>query len=171
MSAVGAAAVRLVDVDEIVLDESVRVAVTDASAEEVTPPLTAGAAWTEARITWLRDYHRDRRAGLAGPHEESTWAVTTADGVIGSVRLKCTEIPGTLEIGIWLARGARGQGIGTAAVVAAVQRAASLGATAVRADTTATTVGALAVLERLGFSVEPGEGGGASVRGVLQLEG
>lgn len=165
-----AAAVILVDVDDVVLDELVRVAATDASADEVTPALTAGGGWTEARVTWLRDYHRDRRAGLAGPFEEATWAVTTADGVVGSVRLKRTETPGTVETGIWLSRRARGQGVGTAAIAAVVRRAASLGATTVRAHTTPANAGALAVLERSGLRTSSG-GGGASVRGLLHVEG
>lgn len=115
------APVVLINVDETVLDELVRVATTDASADEVTPPLTEGDSWTEVRVSWFREYHRDCRAGLDGPKKESTWAVVASDGVIGSVRLKRTETVGVLETGIWLARRVRGQGIGTAAAAAVMQ--------------------------------------------------
>ena len=62
----------LVAVDETVLHELVRTAVTDAAPDEVTPPLTPGPTWSPERIDWLRRYHRDRRAGLDGPLGEAT---------------------------------------------------------------------------------------------------
>ena len=100
----------LVTVDHIVLDQLVEAATTDASADEVTPPLTAGPAWTPTRIAWLRDFHSDRRAGLDGPAREATWAITVDQRVVGSVRLQRTERPGLLETGVWLTRSTRGHG-------------------------------------------------------------
>jgi RimJ/RimL family protein N-acetyltransferase len=147
----GPARVTLVEVDETVLAELVRVATTDASANDVTPPLTDGDCWTEARVVWLRNFHRDRRAGLDGPERESTWAVAAFNRVVGSVRLARTESIDVMETGIWLARHVRGQGIGSEAVTAVVQLATALGAATVRADTTSTNVQALAVLKRAGF--------------------
>ena len=160
-------AVVLVEVDEAVLEELVRVATTDASANDVTPPLTAGDSWSQTRVAWLRDFHRGRREGLAGPKGESTWAVADSSGVIGSVRLKRTESVGVLETGIWLARSVRGRGLGTVAAAAVVQLATALGATAVRADTTSTNVGALAVLERTGFRVSRADSSGA-IRALVE---
>ncbi|WP_375429779.1 GNAT family N-acetyltransferase [uncultured Friedmanniella sp.] len=120
MSARDPAPIRLVDVDETVLDELVALATTDASADEVTPSVTSGSSWTIERIAWLRDYHRGCRSGLDGSKGEATWAVVVGGQAAGSVRLKRTEIAGVVETGIWLARRARGNGYGSAAVVAVV---------------------------------------------------
>lgn len=158
----------MVDVDEAVLDELVEVATTDASANEVTPSLTGGDSSTEARVAWLWDFHRDRRAGLDGPKRESTWAVVAFGYVIGSVRLKRTENFDVLETGIWLARHVRGQGIGTGAAAAVVQLATALGATAVRADTISANGQAVAVLERAGFSLSPSDSDG-SVHALVRI--
>jgi len=163
----GPARVALVEIDDTVLAELVRAATTDASANDVTPPLTDGDCWTEARVVWLRDFHRDRRAGLDGPERESTWAVAAFNRVVGSVRLARTESTDVMETGIWLARHVRGQGIGSEAVTAVVQLATALGAATVRADTTSTNVQALAVLKRAGFRLSATSSGG-SVRALLE---
>ena len=161
--------VALVAVDDTVLDQLVEAATTDASADEVTPPLTAGPAWTPTRIAWLRDFHRDRRAGLDGPARETTWAITVDQRVVGSVRLKRTERPGLLETGVWLTRGTRGYGVGRAAMAAALREAAALGSTSVWAETTASNASALTVLERLGFDLTPADDG-RGVHALLVLE-
>jgi len=75
----------LVTVDHTVLEQLVEAATTDATADEVTPALTAGPAWTPTRIAWLRDFHGDRRAGLDGPAREATWAITVDQRVVGSL--------------------------------------------------------------------------------------
>ena len=147
----------MVTVDEVVLKQLVQAAITDASADEVTPPLTPGAAWTPTRVAWLRRFHRDRRAGLSGPAGEVTWAVLADARVVGSVRLKCTDEQGVLETGAWVMRGARGRGVGRAAMLAVLQEAAALGARGVRAETTAGNASALGVLRRLGFDLAPAE--------------
>jgi len=149
--------VALVAVDDNVLEQLVEAATTDAAADEVTPPQTAGQAWTPTRIAWLRDFHRDRRAGLDGPAGESTWAVTIQQRVVGSVRLLRTDLPGRLETGVWLTRGVRGHGVGRAAMAAVLREAAALGATSVCAETTASNAGALAVLDRFGFDLRPSD--------------
>lgn len=141
------------DVDEWVLDQLVAAAVSDASAAEVTAPISLGDEWTAARVGWLRDFHRDRRAGLAGPRGETTWAVALADSVVGSARLKRTDEPGQLEIGVWLTRTARGHGIGTAAISLVIERATAVGADRLLATTGAGNAAALAVLHRLGFTM------------------
>ena len=164
----GIASVALVAVDDTVLAQLVHAATTDAVADEVTPPLTAGSAWTSARVAWLRDFHRVRRAGLAGPAGEATWAVVVDEAVVGSVRLKRIEGSGVLETGIWLTRGARGRGVGRAAMVAALRQAATLGATEVWADTTVANAGALAVLRRCGFALTTADNG-HDVRAQLLL--
>lgn len=158
----------LATVDDTVLEQLVRAATTDAAADEVTPPLTAGPSWTPARLAWLRDFHRDRRPGLAGPAGEATWAVVVDERILGSVRLKHTDERGVLETGIWLTRGARRRGIGRAAMAAVLREAAGLEASEVRAHTTAGNAGALVLLRRLGFDLKPA-GDGHNVRALLVL--
>ncbi len=159
----------LVAVNDHVLDQLVQAAITDVAADEATPALTAGHTWTPTRITWLRDFPRDRRAGLDGPTGESTWAVTIEQRVVGSVRLQRTDRPDRLETGVWLTQSARRRGLGRAAMVAALREAAALGASSVRAETTASNTGALAVLDRLGFDRSPPDDQG-SVHALRHFE-
>ncbi len=79
------------------------------------------------------------------------------------------ERPGLLETGVWLTRSSRRQGVGGAAMAAALFEAGSLGFTAVQAETTADNAGAVAVLEQLGFDLTP-IGEGRAVQGLLVLE-
>ncbi|MHB8717888.1 MAG: GNAT family N-acetyltransferase [Candidatus Dormibacteria bacterium] len=149
--------VALTAVDDAVLEELVDVAITEAAADEVTPRVTAGPEWSSARAAWLRRFHRDRRDGLDGPTGEATWVVRYQGRVAGSVRLKRTEEQKVLETGVWLARSARGTGVGTAAVAAVLARARSAGASRVRAQTTASNRSALGALRRLGFDLTTGD--------------
>jgi len=96
----GNSQVALIPVDDLVLEQLVEAATTDASADEVTPPSTCGPGWTPARIAWLRDFHRARRTGLDGPAKEITWAITVDHRVVGSVRLQRSVHPGLLETGV-----------------------------------------------------------------------
>lgn len=161
--------VDLAPVDDDVLERLVSVATTDASAHEVTPPLTPGDTWSSLRVDWLRRFHRDRRTGVSGPAGEATWAVMADDHVVGSVRLKRTEDADALEAGIWLSRSARGHGIGRAALEAAVQEATALGAATVIAETTASNLSALGVLQNLGFATGSADATG-HVRAVLHID-
>jgi RimJ/RimL family protein N-acetyltransferase len=147
--------VELRPVDEDLLERLVQAAVTDASADEVTPPLTPGDEWTPERLEWMRAFHRECRAGLDGPAGQVTWAVVVDGAVVGAVRLKRSDESGVLETGIWLTRGARGRAVGRRALAAVLERAAAAGAAAVSADTATGNVAALAVLRRLGFQVRP----------------
>lgn len=157
VTCLGWSSLALVAPDEPVLEALVRAATTDASADEVTPPLTRGSAWTPARIAWLGSFHRDRRAGLDGPAGEATWAVVVDKRVVGSVRLKRTDEPDVLETGIWLTRGHRGRGIGQRAVAEVLKQAAALGVRGVCAETTADNTDALRTLQRLGFEIAPAD--------------
>jgi RimJ/RimL family protein N-acetyltransferase len=110
------------------------------------------------RIEWLRRFHRTRRSGLDGPTAEASWAVVVDADVVGALRLKRIDGTSALEVGLWLTRGARGRGLGRRVLVAAMDQARALGASAVRADTTTDNRRALAVLEALGFDCTPVEG-------------
>jgi len=147
--------VALVAVDDAVLEQLVEATITDASADEVTPPLTAGPAWTPTRIAWLRDFHRDRRIGPG------------RTGLGNHVGHPCRSAgrPGLLETGVWLTRGIRGRGVGRAAMAAALREAAAPGSTSVRAETTASNADTPTLLECLGFDLTPTDDG----RGVHAL--
>src|SRR3954470_9048782 len=163
--------VELVAVDEDVLVRLVAVAVQDAAAAEVTPPVGAGSGWSSPRVDWLSAYHRDRRPGLDGPLGEATWAVVVDGEVAGAVRLRRTDEPGTAETGIWLARSARGQGTASRALAAVVTLGRRCGLTALRADTTAANGPALAVLRATGFAVSaPDDTGWVVARLLLTRE-
>jgi RimJ/RimL family protein N-acetyltransferase len=151
--------VRLAAVDEDVLERMVQAALTDASAGDVTPPVTPGEEWTPERVDWLRSFHRSRRNGLDGPNGEATWAVLADDAVVGSVRLKRVSDSASAEVGLWLRRAARGRGVGRRAVRAVLDEARARGVTAVRADTTPANDAALTVLGGLGFECTPVEDG------------
>ena len=158
----------LVPVDDAVLDQIVDAAITGASADEVTPPLSAANEWTPERIAWLRDYHRANREGFAGPTGEATWAVVASGKVIGSARLKLTDQPQVFETGIWLTRSSRGHGIGSAVMKAVLLEATAGGASTVRAETAESNGGALSVLRHLGFSLDPADEG--RVHALLSLD-
>jgi RimJ/RimL family protein N-acetyltransferase len=143
--------VALQTVHDPTLERMIAAALRDASANEVTPPLTPGEEWTPERVEWMRTSHRERRDGLDGPRAEATWAVLADGEVVGAVRLKRTETPGVVETGIWLTRSSRGRGIGQQAIGAVVAEAAAHGARTLRAQTTRGNVAAQALLRRLGF--------------------
>ncbi|MDQ3765372.1 MAG: GNAT family N-acetyltransferase [Actinomycetota bacterium] len=169
MSATDGSAVSLVDVDELILEWLVNAAISDASANDVTAPVTLGDEWSPTRVAWLKDFHRNRRDGLSGPAREITWAILVGDQVVGSVRLKQTAVPGILETGIWLIRRVRGQGVGQRAMADVLQTAAALGALGVRAETTAGNEAALGMLRRLGFGLTLSSDG-AEVEAVLMFD-
>ena len=168
VSETGPAAVTLVAVDDDVLERLVLAATTDAAPDDVTPPLTPRDGWSPARLRWLRAYHRDRRAGVDGPHGEATRAIVVAGVVAGAVRWQRTTEPGAFEVGIWLRRSARGRGVAKAAVAAAAREAAGAGAQVVVARTTAANTSALGVLRGLGFATAPADPDGG-VRATWQV--
>jgi RimJ/RimL family protein N-acetyltransferase len=143
--------VDLVAIDEEMLERLTEVAVADAEPGEVMPPVSGPDRWTPSHVGAFRAFHRDRRAGLCGPWREATFAVWVEGRVVGSARLASTGVSGVLEVGLWLARSARGRGIGTAVLPALVEAARHAGATTVVAETIATNQSAVAALRRNNF--------------------
>ena len=155
-------AVSLVDVGEDVLEHLLFVAIQDADADEVTPPLGSAAGWNSERISWFREYHH-AASGLDGPARQKSWAISYDGKLAGSIRLRRTG-PGTLETGIWLAGGYRGRGIGHEALRQVKVHAAAAGATELEADTTSGNSAALALLRGAGAElVFAGDYSGAAV--------
>lgn len=111
---------ELVPVDESVLEELVAVAVADTDPNDVTPPLEPG--WGEARVTWLRDFHRRNRPGLVNGHQ-LTEAVRVNGRVSGAIRLESLS-PVEVECGIWLARSARGRDLSHGVFSLIIERSA-----------------------------------------------
>lgn len=145
-------AVSLVDVGEDVLERLLALAVRDADADDVTPRVGNGTGWNPERISWFREYHR-RAVGLDGPARQKSWAIRCAGGLAGSIRLRWTG-PGTVETGLWLARGCRGMGIGRESLRQVTVQAAAAGAAALVADTTAGNSAALALLRAAGAELD-----------------
>ena len=81
-------AVALLDVSEDVLEQLLELALRDADADEVTPPLGTTAGWNTDRISWFREFHRAAAAGLDGPAGQKTWAISCDGQMAGSVRLR-----------------------------------------------------------------------------------
>ena len=152
------AIVNLVDVSEAVLEQLLSVAVQDADADEVTPPVGVASGWNSERISWFREYHHDA-AGLDGPTQQKSWAISSGGELAGSIRLKRTGA-GTLETGIWLGRSFRGNGIARKALRLVMDRAAESGAAVLEAETTAGNAAALVLLRSAGATFEHGDGGG-----------
>ncbi|MEO6885376.1 MAG: GNAT family N-acetyltransferase [Jatrophihabitantaceae bacterium] len=163
--------VLLIAVDGAVLSQLVQAAVADATADEVTPPITPGTQWSDARVGWLNAFHTDRRAGLDGPCQETTWAVTLDSRVVGSVRLKRVRDGGTAEMGIWLTRLARQRGVGSAATRQVITRAAELGVERLVATTTSQNSPAVSLLERLGFVLSAQADGSVAAERILGRRG
>ena len=149
------AAVELLDVSDAVLEQLLTVAIQDADADEVTPPLGSAAGWNTERISWFRKYHH-AAAGLDGPAGQKSWAIRSHGRLAGSIRLKRSGLD-TLETGIWLGRSFRGHGVAREALRLVVGRAAASGAAVLEADTTAGNAAALVLLRAAGATLEEGE--------------
>jgi RimJ/RimL family protein N-acetyltransferase len=140
--------VVLTPLDDALTERLLAVAVADADPEEVMPPVDGPPGWTPARQDLFRRFHHERQRGLAGPHRTVMYAITDDDRVLGMIRL--TMDGDEAETGLWLARAARGQGNGTGALRALLDKARRAGARTVRADTTPANRAALALLRRAG---------------------
>lgn len=136
--------VTLRPLDEPLLVALLDAAVAGAEPAEVMPPVAGAAGWSDAARAAFLTFHRSRSVGAVAPVER-TWVILEGETVVGAGRLE--PVADGLEVGLWLARGARGRGIGHAAVRELVARA---GGRPVVAATTADNTAAVAVLRDLG---------------------
>jgi [ribosomal protein S5]-alanine N-acetyltransferase len=144
--------VRLVDVDETVLDQLLDLAKRDASPDEVAPPL-GGPGWNPERTAWFRSYHRAASHGLDGEAGEKSWGIMAGGILAGSIRLKLVNAVNgrkTAETGIWLGRSFRSRGIGSAALGLVFAEARGAGLAGVTARTLRGNVGAQRLLAGAG---------------------
>lgn len=132
--------VTLRPLDETLLPRLLDVAVAGAAPDEVMPTAPASAGWTPEHRTAFGELYRSAPA----------YAILVGDELLGAARLTPAEAPGAAEIGIWLARPARGKGQGTEALHLLVEEARSQGVTALIAETTTANPAALGALRTLG---------------------
>ncbi|MGA3541422.1 GNAT family N-acetyltransferase [Micromonosporaceae bacterium DT194] len=152
------ARVQLAPLDEESLEPLLSVAAAEAQPEEVMPPVSAPAGWSQARREAFRVFHRLHFGGLGGPTRTQMYAVVVAGAVVGMIRLCHRDEPGAMETGLWLGRSARGQGIGRAALRELLFEAARHGAHAVHATTTSGNTAALALLRDCGARLRSDDG-------------
>ncbi|MEV0718973.1 GNAT family N-acetyltransferase [Asanoa sp. NPDC050611] len=143
-------AVQLTPLDDDLTERLLAVAVADADPTEVIPPVEGPPGWTAGRAEFFRAFHHERQAGLAGPLRTVMYAITADYRIVGMIRLTLDESGREAETGMWLARTARGQGLGGAAFERLLDEAHRAGARTVKADTTPGNHAALAVLRRAG---------------------
>jgi RimJ/RimL family protein N-acetyltransferase len=132
--------VTLRPVDETLLPRLLDLAATEATPDEAMPPIPGPPGWTEERRAALRDHLR----------KEGTYAILVDGEPAGVARLTPAEAPGASEVGIWLARSARGAGHGTQALHQLIEEARSQGLTALIAETTTSNDPAVGVLRAVG---------------------
>jgi len=152
--------VDLVPVDEDVLEDLLALAVTEAEPGEVMPPASGESAadprttWTELRKGAFREYHRRCRVNPHTPVTEVTWAVRAHGRTVGAARLALVDgDPDVREVGLWLGRSYRGQGISGEVAYWALAAAQTMDAKRLVARTTASNPMARRSLERIGFDV------------------
>jgi RimJ/RimL family protein N-acetyltransferase len=145
--------VALTPLDDALTEELLKLAVADAAPTEVMPPVDGPEGWTPAARSFFREFHRERQPGLTGTLRTVMYAITDDDRLVGMIRLTL-EADGTAETGMWLARSARGKGIGSASLAQLLGEARRAGVRTVKADTTPGNRAAQAVLRRLGATLE-----------------
>lgn len=146
-------------IDDTTLGDLLAIAIAEATPEEVMPPVPGPPGWNDARQAAFLAFHKERRSGLTGPHAEVYFAIVDGSRIVGSARLKRSD-PCTFETGMWLARCARGRGIGSKTLLALRQRAAAEGATRVVARTSRGNTAAIGALRNSGAEIgEPDEHG------------
>lgn len=154
--------VDLVPVDEDVLEDLLALAVAEAEPGEVMPP-ASGESATEPRTTWtdlrrgaFREYHRRCRVNPQFSVPEVTWAVKARGRIVGAARLALVDgDPDVREVGLWLGRSYRGQGISGEVAYWAIAAARTMDARRLVARTTVSNPPARRSLERIGFEVVP----------------
>jgi RimJ/RimL family protein N-acetyltransferase len=136
------------ELDEAQLEGVRDLAVADAAPAEVMPVPPGTTGWTPALAQRFLDHHRARFDGLDGANGELCFVVEEAGRPVGVARL-ARHAPGSLEVGVWLARAVRSRGIGGECLALLRAAAAARGASLV-ARTGADNRAAVAALTRVG---------------------
>jgi RimJ/RimL family protein N-acetyltransferase len=158
--------VRLTPVDEQTLGPLLSLAVAETDPEEVMPPVTAPAGWSDARRKAFREFYRSNFGGLDGPTRTRMYAVICDGDVVGMIRMARCDEPDTMEAGMWLGRSARGRGVGGAALLLLLVEVARAGSRCVVAETTPRNTAALSALRRCGAELRDH---GSGIRAEIEL--
>ncbi|MBB5953553.1 RimJ/RimL family protein N-acetyltransferase/uncharacterized damage-inducible protein DinB [Saccharothrix tamanrassetensis] len=128
--------ISLRPLDDEGLERLLAVAVADADPEDVMPP-----GWTPDRTEEFREFYRGFR--------RHAYEIVERDRTLGMIRLTDTG-----QTGLWVARSARGAGVGVQAVRRVVDQAWARSIRTITAETTTGNTAALKVLKRAGATVE-----------------
>jgi RimJ/RimL family protein N-acetyltransferase/uncharacterized damage-inducible protein DinB len=128
--------IELRRVDDGAVERLLGLAVADADPADVMPP-----GWALDRPDEFREFYR----GFA----DDAYEIVRDDRTVGMVRLTAKG-----ETGMWIARCARGRGVGLAALRRVIEEAPRRGITEIVADTTTGNAAALAILRRAGATLE-----------------
>ena len=123
-------------VDDGAVERLLGLAVADTDPAEVMPP-----GWALDRPDEFREFYRG--------FQDDAYEVVRDDHTVGMVRLTAEG-----ETGMWIARCARGHGIGLAALRRVIEEAPRRGVTTIVADTTTDNTAALTVLRKAGATLE-----------------
>ncbi|MGW4057438.1 N-acetyltransferase family protein [Amycolatopsis sp. NPDC004747] len=140
----------LTPLDEAALVRLLETAEAGADPLDVMPPVDGPPGWTPARREAFLTFHRARSLDPVTAVER-TWVID-ADGVaVGAARLE--PHGDAVEAGIWLARDARGRGIGKQVTALLLAEASASGAAGLIASTTAGNVRARSLLAGIGAAL------------------
>jgi len=137
--------IALTPLDEAALARLLEAAVAGADPLEVMPPVDGPPGWTPARRDAFLAFHRARTS------VERTWVIDADGAAVGAARLE--PHGDAVEAGIWLARDARGRGIGRRVTALLLEEARASGAARFVASTTAGNHSARALLSGTGAAL------------------
>lgn len=137
--------------DDQGLERLLGLAVADADPDDVMPP-----GWTVDRPDEFREFYRGFQA--------DAYEIVEDDRTVGMARLTAEG-----RTGMWLARFARGSGIGLAALRRVVEEAPRRNVRTIVADTTTDNVAAVTILRRAGAALDI-DGRRVSARLTVPLE-
>ncbi|WP_206787144.1 GNAT family N-acetyltransferase [Amycolatopsis sp. MtRt-6] len=140
----------LTPLDEAALARLREAAVAGADPLEVMPPVDGPPGWTPTRREAFLAFHRVRSLNPATAVER-TWVIDADGTAVGAARLE--PHGDAVEAGIWLARDARGRGIGKQVTALLLAEARESGAARFVASTTADNHGARALLAETGATL------------------
>ncbi|MFB9685736.1 GNAT family N-acetyltransferase [Amycolatopsis plumensis] len=140
----------LTPLDEAALARLLEAAEAGADPLEVMPPVDGPPGWTPARREAFLAFHRARSLDPVTAVER-TWVIDTDGTAVGAARLE--PHGDAVEAGIWLARAARGRGIGRQVTALLLAEARAGGAARFIASTTAGNRGARALLSGVGAAL------------------
>jgi RimJ/RimL family protein N-acetyltransferase len=138
--------VRLIPLDADGIERLLTLAVAEATEDNVMPPVDEPPGWSQTRQDAFRQFYR--------LHHQVMYEIVSDNRTAGMIRLTPCATEGVAETGMWLGTSFRAQGLGAAALHAALDRATELGWKSVVADTTPDNTAAIRALV--------GEGGAIS---------